>query len=108
MLEVGEDGKILLSEDQVDWAILRLGGLTNIKRLEVDTNHFKGNCPESCELQGAVVDLAGVPRDEEAAACESADWQTILPRVNLTPHLQHYFAVSQGEGESEGLVAGAP
>lgn len=99
VLAVNEDGKLLLSDDQFDWAIIRLGSLTHITRLEVDTNHFKGNCPESCELQGAVVALDGVPRAEEAGACEQladAQWVSILPRTNLTPHFQHYFAVDDG------------
>lgn len=99
VLTVNEDGKLLLSDDQFDWAIIRLGSLTHVKRLEVDTNHFKGNCPESCELQGAVVPLDGVVRADEASACEQltdAQWTTILPRTNLIPHFQHHFAVSDG------------
>ena len=97
VLAVNEDGKLLLSDDQFDWAIIRLGSLTHITRIEVDTNHFKGNCPESCELQGAVVPLDGVPRAEEAAACErlaDAQWVSILPRTNLTPHFQSTMAQS--------------
>lgn len=99
ILVVNEDGKLLLSDDQVDWAIIRLGSLTHIKRLEVDTNHFKGNCPESCELLGAVVPLDGVPRADEARACEQltdAQWISILPRTSLTPHFQHHFKVDDG------------
>ena len=109
VLEVDNDGKLLLSDDQFDWAIIRLGCLTQITKLEVDTNHFKGNCPESCELQGAVVPLGGVPRADEAGACErlpDAEWATILPRTNLTPHFQHYFSVSDEDGG--GLTPGAP
>ena len=82
--------------DQVDWALIRLSGATDIRRLEVDTNHFKGNCPESCEILGAVVDLEGVPREEEAAACERASWSTVLPRTALTPHTQHHYSQAAG------------
>ena len=81
---------------QVDWALIRLSGATDIRRLEVDTNHFKGNCPESCEILGAVVDLEGVPREEEAAACERASWSTVLPRTALTPHTQHHYSQAAG------------
>jgi allantoicase len=36
-----------------DWAIIKLGRLGQIHRIEVDTSHFKGNFPESCSLEAA-------------------------------------------------------
>lgn len=33
-----------------DWCVIELGTCGEIKRVEVDTLHFKGNFPESCEL----------------------------------------------------------
>ena len=34
-----------------DWAIIKLRKPGEIKRVEVDTSHFKGNFPESCSLE---------------------------------------------------------
>ncbi|CAN0282827.1 unnamed protein product, partial [Scytosiphon promiscuus] len=45
ILELGEDG--LVKAPGSDWAILRLGVVGEVDRLVVDTNHFKGNFPES-------------------------------------------------------------
>ena len=35
-----------------DWAIVRLGTPGALTRVEIDTNHFKGNYPESASLEG--------------------------------------------------------
>ena len=35
-----------------DWAIVRLGAPAVVARVEIDTNHFKGNYPESASLEG--------------------------------------------------------
>ena len=38
-----------------DWVILKLGMPGTIRRIEVDTAHFKGNFPESCSLEASYV-----------------------------------------------------
>ena len=38
-----------------DWAIVRLGTTAILSKIEVDTNHFKGNYPESASLEGCLV-----------------------------------------------------
>src|ERR671924_642393 len=38
-----------------DWCILRLGIQGVIRAVTVDTNHFRGNAPESCSLDGAAL-----------------------------------------------------
>ena len=35
-----------------DWTIVRLGAAGTIRRVEVDTRHFKGNAPGACSLDG--------------------------------------------------------
>ena len=37
-----------------DWAVLRLGVVGEILRLVVDTNHFKGNFPESVAVNACL------------------------------------------------------
>lgn len=54
---------------------------------EIDTHHFKGNFPESCEIHAlnteAVLDWKDTTDD--------SSWVLILPRTKLGPHRQHYF-----------------
>lgn len=55
-----------------DWCLIQLGAYGVIKRIEVDTLHFKGNFPESCEL-------------------ETEGGVEILRRTPLRAHSQHVF-----------------
>ncbi|MEP7310270.1 MAG: allantoicase [Acidobacteriota bacterium] len=77
-----------------DWTIVKLGAAGDIRRIEVDTRHFKGNAPGTCSLEALAakgltdgitdgitsVDLAG-----------AADWRELLPRVALRPDAQQTF-----------------
>jgi len=72
-----------------DWLILRLGRPSSIAEIEVDTNHFKGNFPESCRIEGCVAPaeyLASDFRDQPVL------WSEILPRHTLQAHTQHRFS----------------
>jgi allantoicase len=68
-----------------DWAILRLGTPGIISRVEIDTNHFKGNYPESASLEGCLSPLALL---EDLYA---AEWREILRRTPLRPHHRHFY-----------------
>jgi len=71
-----------------DWAIVRLAAEGTIERIEVDTNHFKGNFPDSCMIHGIRADAeATVP---ELLADESK-WALVLPRTKLQAHTRHFF-----------------
>ncbi len=71
-----------------DWAILRLG-LPGIPRgVVVDTRHFRGNYPESCSIDAAVVE--GYPAPAELAA---AAWREILPLSPLEGNAPNAFAL---------------
>ncbi|HLL77399.1 MAG TPA: allantoicase [Pyrinomonadaceae bacterium] len=70
-----------------DWAIIKLGRRARaIKRVEVDTSHFKGNYPDTCSLEAC--DLAG---DAGEADWSSCDWRGVLPRTKLEAHTRHSF-----------------
>jgi allantoicase len=66
-----------------DWAIVRLGAPGTISRLEIDTNHFKGNYPESASVEGCLAPGASLD------SLTSAQWTEILPRIKLRPHHRH-------------------
>jgi allantoicase len=75
-----------------DWAIVQLGTAGVISKIEIDTNHFKGNYPESASLEGA---LAPGARADDLA---SSSWKEILPRVKLQPDHRHVFKAGNDVG----------
>jgi allantoicase len=70
-----------------DWIILKLGVPGSIRKIEVDTNHFKGNYPDACSIEGCVAPGASI----EDLAGAAARWIEILPMTKLQAHTQHFF-----------------
>jgi allantoicase len=68
-----------------DWAIVRLGTAGIVSRVEIDTNHFKGNYPESASLEATLVSAGS------ADALAAAEWRGLLPQTRLAPHRRHHF-----------------
>jgi allantoicase len=68
-----------------DWAIVRLGTTGTLTRIEIDTNHFKGNYPDSASIEGCLASGAGVE------ALSTASWVEVLPQTKLRPHHRHLF-----------------
>jgi allantoicase len=68
-----------------DWAIVRLGAPGTIRRIEIDTNHFKGNHPDSASIEGC---FAPGARLEDLP---SASWRELLPQTKLKAHRRHFF-----------------
>ncbi len=73
-----------------DWVVLRLGRRGVIERVVVDTNHFKGNYPDSCDIE--VCDAEGatsamlVPNAEGGPA-----WRALLGETKLNAHEERSF-----------------
>jgi allantoicase len=74
-----------------DWAILALGHRGLVRRVEIDTAHFKGNYPESASIEG--IDFTG----DEAALGEAQGWREILPRQTLSMDREHVFDAEVNE-----------
>jgi allantoicase len=70
-----------------DWAVIQLSGAGRVRRVEVDTAHFKGNFPESCSLEA--FDAGGEAFDNAAVA--SLPWREVLPRTRLQAHTRHFY-----------------
>lgn len=60
-----------------DWNLVRLGATGTIRRLEIDTTHFRGNAP------GRVMVEARRP---------DGTWTILLPETKSQPHTRHFFA----------------
>jgi allantoicase len=70
-----------------DWAILALARRGRIRRVEVDTAHFKGNFPDRCSIMGA--DVAGAT--DQSLVTQSMFWRTLLAERKLEMDKQHFF-----------------
>jgi allantoicase len=68
-----------------DWIILKLGRPGTIRKIEVDTNHFKGNYPDMCSIEGCVAP------DVSTDKLISENWAEILPKTRLQADTQHLF-----------------
>lgn len=71
-----------------DWAILKLAVPGEIQKIIVDTNHFKGNYPDSCLIEGAY--LPEVPDSEIMSP--DIEWKEILQQTKLEAHKEHEFS----------------
>lgn len=70
-----------------DWVIVRLAHKGTIEKILIDTCHFKGNYPDSCLIEGSVIDH----KKETKLADEDVDWETILPQSKLSADHEHFF-----------------
>jgi allantoicase len=74
-----------------DWAVIRLGVEGVIRRIEIDTAHFKGNYPDSASVDSAVLEdeRGGVSADSATRAI--AEWTPVLPQTKLQPDALHRY-----------------
>jgi allantoicase len=69
-----------------DWIMIRLGARGTVRAVEIDTNHFKGNYPDSCSIDG--IDFASGRITE---LVQTPTWSPLLPRKKLAAHTRHFF-----------------
>ncbi|MEZ4316642.1 MAG: allantoicase [Myxococcota bacterium] len=72
--------------DGHDWVLLRLACRGRLDRLLIDTNHFKGNFPDTAELEG--IDWEDGPAP---LLLSSTRWKTILPPLKLAAHEERHI-----------------
>ncbi|HUP65394.1 MAG TPA: allantoicase [Thermoanaerobaculia bacterium] len=65
-----------------DWVIVELAAEGEVRGVEIDTAHFKGNYPDTASIDGA--SGAGDPATME--------WVELLPRTRLQAHTRHLFS----------------
>ena len=70
-----------------DWVIVRLGRPGRIQKIEVDTNHFKGNYPDMCSIDRC--DAGN--RIIDALTWPEFNWTEILFKTKLKAHSRHFF-----------------
>jgi allantoicase len=72
-----------------DWVILKLGHPGIAKRIIIDTNHFKGNFPESFSFEGCYLKEQNI---------ESVQWKEIISKNKLSAHKEHIFLEFTNKG----------
>jgi allantoicase len=68
-----------------DWSVVRLAARGVMHRVEIDTDHFKGNAPGSAMVE--TLDAGSTKGLDEP----QGHWETLLPRTELQPHTRHRF-----------------
>jgi len=73
-----------------DWSIVKLATRGQLHRVEIDTDHYKGNAPGRCMVE--IADARSVPNaDIQALAARMGAWQVMLHETALQPHSRHRF-----------------
>ena len=80
-------------DDGHDWAIVKLATRGMIEGLEIDTNHFMGNFPDSCVLEG--IDW---PTATAFALTQSDQWTAIGEELGLQQDTKHEVKLEQAAG----------
>lgn len=75
-----------------DWVILKLATKGTIKKIVVDTCHFKGNYPDTCSIEGILSD------DDESVLTDDVQWISILPKQKLSADFIHEFVSEISSG----------
>jgi allantoicase len=68
-----------------DWILIKLGKAGRVKKIEVDTNHFKGNYPDMCSIEGTYAP------DATAERLATLRWKELLPKKRLQGHTRNFF-----------------
>jgi len=59
-----------------DWNLIRLGASGTVRRIELDTTHFRGNAPGTVMIEAETSD---------------GQWHVLLPEIKVQPHTRHFF-----------------
>lgn len=70
-----------------DWCIVELGQVGEIEAALIDTAHFKGNYPDSCSLQAALVEGGTAA----SIVTQSQFWEELMPPQKLAMDREHNF-----------------
>ncbi|MBT3991809.1 MAG: allantoicase [Rhodospirillaceae bacterium] len=70
-----------------DWIVVSLGAAGTVERIEVDTAHFKGNYPDRCSVQAALVENP----DDEDLLTDECRWQNLMGEQKLEMDRIHNF-----------------
>ena len=67
-----------------DWCTIRLGIPGKIRGFDIDTNHFRGNAPQSISIEACV---------SRGSLDEDTEWVELLPPTAVEAHSQNLFSI---------------
>ena len=70
-----------------DWIVISLGAPGIVERIELDTAHFKGNYPDRCSVQGALIKNT---KSNDILA-DKCSWQELMSEQKLEMDKIHNF-----------------
>lgn len=71
-----------------DWCIVKLCTTGIIRKIEVDTGHFKGNYPDSCMIEACNAKGAS----EKQLTSAKTKWIELVSQTKLQPDARHFFS----------------
>ena len=77
-----------VGEKNFDWLIIKCATIGKIKKIQIDTHHFKGNYPDMCSLQAAYLNGK---ISAKSIVNKSKKWKLLLNKVKLHAHKKHNF-----------------
>lgn len=89
-----DTGTGLVDSDLMDWCILQLGRVANegIARILLDTKHFRGNYPESVQVEGCHCDS---PQPDQ-----QVEWFPLISRCRMAADSEHVYDRSMDQIEN--------
>jgi allantoicase len=74
-----------------DWVVVRLGRKGAVKSVEIDTNHFKGNFPDSIKLEATTA----------SSIDDNTAWTEIISQRPAQAHRQHFYRAELSDTATE-------
>lgn len=84
----------------VDWVVIKLGALTTIKNIVVDTAHFRGNFPQKINVKGY--------KGLQPPAFDSQEWSLLVPDSKTGPDAEHEYDIEDTSSYSHVLLTIIP
>ncbi|KAI9714950.1 MAG: hypothetical protein M1812_006263 [Candelaria pacifica] len=84
----GWETKRTREKGHVDWVVVRLGAKGRVKRVVVDTAHFRGNFPKAVWVEGILVE-EGEPQAGDQG------WVRVVGETSVGPDREHEFQVGE-------------
>lgn len=75
------DTKGVVQVPGTEWCVFRLGQSGVIRKIEIDTNHFKGDFPDICRIEGCYI--SEDQENEVIKTLTGEPWRTLLPMTKL-------------------------
>ncbi|ODQ82903.1 hypothetical protein BABINDRAFT_170024 [Babjeviella inositovora NRRL Y-12698] len=89
------------SEGHVDWALIKLGGLTKIDNVVIDTANFRGNFPQK-------INVKAIKSDQDHPDLNNPAWVEVVGNQKTGPHAEHTYKVNSTETFSHVLLTIIP